>query len=192
MRFLLRPLLKLTVAAVAAALLSPVTAAGLISVSADVGKSPSGGMVGLKLSPAQVATLRHAYDSHRSLSVDQARQAITDASRAVSFGQPALAGYASSYGDCSYMNMYGYDWGYYSWHNHINDWMPPGSFGEIQFSTNGWTASVSDNWVGGGRDYGLSGNVTWVGWGATGTTMSGWTVLTDGTYCSGSLFAQWP
>jgi hypothetical protein len=170
------------------AVVSVAVNAGVMSASAATRTTGDHAMTqGVKLTPAQIGALRAAYKAHRWLSADQARQLI-DRSKG---STPITEGIARSWGYCSYMYLEGYEYGYYNWYNHIQDDMASGQFGEIQISTNGLTAQVSDNWVGGGRDYTLEGNLLWNGWGATGTTMSGWTVLTDGTFCTGSMFAQW-
>jgi hypothetical protein len=151
-----------------------------------------GTMTGIKLTRAQVRVLKRAYASHRWLSAAAARRLLHLASyrRSAHRGARAAAsGYDSSDGDCSYMELWGDSSGNYHWFQ--EDKIAGASFGDASISTDGYFASVSDNWFWSGSIQDVQGQLSSVGFYASATTMSGWMVLTDDTYCSGSLFAVW-
>ena len=162
-----------------------------LSLPASASAAPSQGeIVGFKLTPAQSSALRAAWVSHRRLSASDALQLVESVGRSTGIGAPALAGWAQIQGNCTFDHLEGYSYGSYYWYQQA-DRVGPTSYGEAAFSTNGFTASVSDFWYGVTSYVSDGGNIVWVGWGATGTTWSGWAVMQNGWFCSGTLFARW-
>lgn len=162
-----------------------------LTLPAAAGGAPSQGEIqGFKLTAPQEAALHAAWVSHRRLSAAEATQLVESVGSQAGVGTPALAGFASIQGNCSYDALTGYSYGYYYWYQQA-DRVGPTYYGEAAFSTNGFTASVSDFWYGATSFVSDTGNIVWVGWGASGTTWSGWAVMENGWFCSGTLFARW-
>jgi len=163
----------------------------VLPAAANTGVPDHGLIKGLQLTPAQIQALKEAYLTRHSLSVNDAEAIIAGASAVSSvIATPAYAGTAYAQENCGFIQLWGYPSGSYDfelWNNRIG----PDAFGEAAFSTNGFTASISDAWFGSGYDINLQGNIVWLGWGPSGTTVSVWDVMQNGWYCSGALFAAW-
>ena len=174
-------------------LLTTPMAASAATTSVGQGSSPGSTQAtttAFRLTPAEQSALTNAYQSNPHMSPSDAMRVIKSADAGPIARPGAIPnGYSSNSGTCSFIELWGYSNGYYHFHQDI--YINPATVGTITISTNGIAPDVHYWGVSGWTQDGI-GNLSFVGFGATGTTLSGWEVLDDGTFCSGGLVAFWP
>lgn len=173
------------------------------SVSANAAQVPQGShtsrmakahvemrMMGIKLTHAQAAALRHAAMKNRKMTPAQAL-AAAGVNTSKSAMRPMGSGTDSSVGDCSYIKLYGDSNGYYTFTQYIyTNVVGSAVTGNIAISTDGINAAEDDyDPEGAGQSY--AGTLSDTGALASGTTMNGWMETSNGNYCAGSLYAIW-
>lgn len=148
---------------------------------------------GVQLTPAEVDVLRSGVDTNPGLTREQAAALVP-----AIVAQPAVEGDAESRGACGVARLWGDSYGHYRFGlDFYTEVVGTASVGAATVSTNAYLGAdsqsfpVSGSYVGNDRAGDAWHQLSSIGWGATGTTLDGWSLTTGGWFCWEDLTANW-